>query len=99
MKYVLEIKSTITGAHEYTDEAHVQYKIKILERGELLFFQQGDHALICAISARFSAIDPQSVKRWDDGRKISDEERATILQKIVDLYQKAYKDDLKILEE
>lgn len=47
MKYVKEIKSTITGAHEFTDEDAITYKVKILGRGEELFFQKGDDALIC----------------------------------------------------
>ena len=90
-----EIKSTITGAYEFKENGGISYKMKILGRGEELFFQKGDNAIICDISARFSAIDSQSIKRWDNGKKISDEERAVLLAKIVELYKKAYKDDLK----
>lgn len=97
MKYVKEIKSTITGAHEFTDEDATTYKVKILGRGEELFFQKGDNALICDISARFALIDPKSIKSWDNKHKISDDERTTLLTKIIELYKKAYKDDLEIL--
>ncbi|PRD54740.1 hypothetical protein [Sphingobacterium gobiense] len=91
-----EIKSTITGAYEFKDEDGVIYKMKILGRGEELFFQKGDDAFICDISARFSVIDLKSISKWDNGKKISEEERASLLAKIVELYKKAYKDDLKL---
>lgn len=97
MKYVKEIKSTITGAYEIKDNGGI-YKIKILGRGEELFFQKGDDALICDISARFAMIDPLSIKRWDNGSKISDEERTLILAKIIDLYKEAYQDELAVLK-
>lgn len=39
MKYVKEIKSTITGENEIKDNGII-YKIKILGRGEELFFKR-----------------------------------------------------------
>lgn len=98
MKYVKEIKSTITRAHEFEDHDGVIYKLKILGRGEELFFQKGNAALICEISARYAAIDPKTIHKWDNGNKISDEERALILEKIIELYKKAYKDDLAVFK-
>lgn len=96
MNRVKELKNTISGAHEFKDSDGTMYKMKILGRGEELFFQIGDDALICDISARFSVIDQMSIKRWDNGHKISDKERALILVKIVELYKKAYQDDLTL---
>ncbi|WP_343565697.1 hypothetical protein [Sphingobacterium sp.] len=93
-----ETKSTITGVYEFKDEDGVIYKMKILGRGEELFFQKNGSALICDISARFSVIDPESIRQWDNGKKISDEERAFLLAKIIELYKKAYKDDLTCLK-
>lgn len=98
MKRAKEIKDTITGAHEFTDKDAITYKLKILGRGEELFFQKGDDALICDISARFPLIDPKSIKSWNNKHKISDDERTVLLAKIIELYKKAYKDDLEILK-
>lgn len=98
MKREKEIKSTITGAHEFKDNDAIVYKIKILGRGEELFFQKGDDALICEISARLAVIDPKTIKKWDNGNKISDEERTLVVAKIIELYKDAYKDDLKIFK-
>lgn len=98
MKRATEIKNTITGAHEFTDKDATTYKLKILGRGEELFFKKGDGALICDISARFALIDPKSIRSWDNKHKISDEERKALLPKIIELYKIAYKDDLKLLK-
>ena len=92
------IKPAITGAHEFIENDSVIYKIKILERGDALFFQKNDDALICEISARLAMINPSTINKWDNGNKISDEERASILEKIVELYKRAYKDDLAIFK-
>lgn len=93
-----EIKSTITGAHEFREADSVIYKIKILERGETLFFQKGDVALICEISASLTMINPETIKKWDNGKKIAEQERAVILDKIIELYKRAYKDDLSVFK-
>jgi len=98
MRYVKEIKSSIIGAHEVEEQDGMTYKIKILGRGEELFFQKGNDALVCDISARHAVIDPKTIRRWDNGKKISDEERALILEKIIELYKKAYKDDLAVFK-
>jgi hypothetical protein len=98
MNYSKEIKDTITGAHEIDGKDGHKYKLKILGRGEELFFQKDNDAMICEISAWHAAIDPKSIRRWDNGNKISDEERALILVTIIDLYKKAYKEDLVVFE-
>lgn len=92
------IKSTITGAHEFMEDDSVIYKIKILERGDALFFQKNDDALICEISARLAMINPATINKWDNGNKISDQERTVIVEKIIELYKRAYKDDLAIFK-
>ncbi|MEN5232472.1 hypothetical protein [Sphingobacterium faecium] len=98
MKYVKEIKDTITGAYVIDAVDGYRYKLKILGRGDELFFQKDDDALICEIVARYGVINPKSITRWDNGEKISDEERDFILETIIDLYKKAYKDDLVVFE-
>lgn len=96
MQRAKEIKDSLTGAFAFIDQDAATYKLKILGRGEELFFQKGDEALICDISARFPLIDPASIKRWDNRRKITEDERIDILSTIIGLYKQAYKDDLEI---
>jgi hypothetical protein len=98
MKREKEIKSTITGAYEFRENDTVIYKMKILGRGEELFFQRNEDALICEISARLAMINPKTITKWDNGNKISDDERTIIVEKIIELYKKAYKDDLEVFK-
>lgn len=51
------------------------FGLLILGRGENLFFQKNDKAFICDISARDAELDKSSIKKWDDGTKISLEQK------------------------
>lgn len=82
-------------AYRYEEDGN-KYALLILYRGETLFYQENDRALLCEIAARFAVINPETIAQWDDNTDINPDERAAILDKIMTLYKKAYKDDLKI---
>ncbi|WPQ65174.1 hypothetical protein SIO70_09990 [Chitinophaga sancti] len=82
-------------AYRYEEDGN-KYGLLILYRGETLFYQENDRALLCEIAARFAVINPETIVQWDDNTDIHSDERAAILDKIMTLYKKAYKDDLKI---
>jgi hypothetical protein len=82
-------------AYRYEEDGNT-YGLLILYRGETLFYQENDRALLCEIEARFAVINPETIAQWDDNTEIGTTERAAILEKIITLYKKAYKDDLKI---
>lgn len=82
-------------AYRYEEDGN-KYGLLILYRGETLFYQENDRALLCEIAARFAVINPETIAQWDDNTDINPDERAAILDKIMTLYKKAYKDDLKI---
>lgn len=86
---------TDSRAYRYEEDGN-KYGLLILYRGETLFYQENDRALLCEIAARFAFINPDTIAHWDDNTAIGTEERAVILEKIITLYKKAYKDDLKI---
>lgn len=92
-----ELKGTDTAYR--TEEEGNRYGLKILNRGEELFFQQNEDALICEISASLLLINPTTIKEWDNGKKISEEERAVLLEKILRFYKEAYKDELRVFTE
>lgn len=58
------------------------YKIRIVECGEGLFYQEGDRAMICDLDIHGYAIPIKSIKKWDDGTKITEEERDRIKERI-----------------
>ena len=97
MLEIEELKISRTKVHRFKKDG-VEFGILILGRGETLFFQIGNDALICEISARHALINPKTIKKWDNGTKINEEEKVFVLEKIIELYKKAYKDELEIFK-
>ena len=95
MNKVKEVKESSKSFHKFEKEGII-FKILILDKGEELFFQKGEKALICEISARYSLINPKTIKVWDNGCVITPSERETLLLDIQHFYKIAYKDDLEI---
>ncbi|WP_143305679.1 hypothetical protein [Chitinophaga vietnamensis] len=93
-----QLKANIEGVHRFNENGN-HYGLLIIARGEALFFQENDKALFCDVSARYALIHPNTIQQWDNGNKISDEERERIIQQIVHLYKLAYRDDLKVFQE
>ena len=91
---VNSLKNDFERVHRFKENGE-NFGLLILGRGESLFFQQGDKALICDISAIHSELDKSSIKIWDDGTKISSSQKQEIVSKIAELYQKFYEDELK----
>ena len=84
-----ELKKDQLKVHRYQD-ASGSYGIRVLGRGENLFFQKNDKAFICEIDSREGLIFPKSVTKWDDGKKISAKEKEQIVTLLLFLYRKFY---------
>jgi hypothetical protein len=67
------------------------YAIRILSKGENLFFRENDKALICTIDAVHGAIYKDSIKAWDIPEKKMDNEEK---ERVVRLIYKFYKERL-----
>ncbi|MBN1984451.1 MAG: hypothetical protein JW795_23195 [Chitinivibrionales bacterium] len=93
-KAELERLKADRGTGPYVEE-NVQegYRIKIIYRGEHLFYQQGERALICAIDPIDNIIYKKSLKHWDNGKKISDEEKKIICDRIIRYFKVYQKED------
>ncbi len=89
------LKNDFEKVHRCEENGEL-FGLLILGRGENLFFQKGDKAFICDISAHDSELDKSSIKKWDDGTKISLDQKTELAVKIAELYKKFYKDELKI---
>jgi uncharacterized protein YifE (UPF0438 family) len=77
-------------------EGH-SYAIRVLGRGEMLFFQEDEKALICEIDAANSAIISKSVKNWDKMKKMSDEEQKRVITVMADMYRKYINENVVIV--
>lgn len=72
------------------------YGIMVLGRGENLFFQENDKALICEIDAVDSLVFTKSIKNWSGYKKMNEAERNRVVELIKHYYKMAYKRDLHI---
>ena len=73
------------------------YGIRVLGRGDNLFFQENGQALICEIDAVNSIIYAKSVTSWSNSKKMSDSEKARVLILIEQYYKRVYKKDLRVV--
>jgi len=70
------------GYRECTAEGE-ECKVEILGRGEVAFFQLGERALFVEILAGRGVVFASSIRRWDDLKKVTDEERETVVEIMV----------------
>jgi len=96
LTYLQELKNDGTTS-EFADKTYGVIRLKTIYRGEGLYFQLNDRALICAISARDAMLSKKSIKRWDNGKVIEEQERDMILEIIKNYYPKAYLNELTII--
>jgi hypothetical protein len=88
-EYLRELKQAepFTGFRERTATGE-DVKVQILGRGEMAFYQQGARALLLEVLAGRGVVFAPSIRRWDDGKKVTDEERETILEVLSRVMQK-----------
>jgi hypothetical protein len=97
-EYLRELKQAepFTGFREAT-AAGEECKVQILGRGEMAFYQQGDRALLLEVLAGRGVVFAPSIRRWDDGKKVTDEERETILEVLSRVMQKLGAEKVEIV--
>ena len=81
-KYINDLKSENATGPRVEINKEQGYKIRIINRGECLFYQEGDRAVICDLDIKGYTIPVKSIKKWDDGKKITEEERDRIKERI-----------------
>ena len=89
------LKTDFEKVHRFEKNGEL-FGLLILGRGENLFFQKGNRAFICDISARDSGLDKSSIKKWDDGINISVSQKQSLAIEIAELYKMFYQDELRI---
>jgi hypothetical protein len=79
------------------DKANNTYGIRVLGRGENLFFQENEKALICEINAVDAVIYTKSIKNWEGEKKMSPEERRRVIELIKKYYATVYSPEVKLI--
>lgn len=75
------------------------YGIRALGRGDNLFFQENNKALVCEIDAVDSIVYAKSVRSWSGSKKMSASEKARVLALIEHYYKRAYEKSLRAVYE
>ena len=75
LDHIRELKQEdpFKGIRERTSRGE-ECKIKIIGRGEVAFYQQGNRALLMQVIAGQGMVIAYSIRRWDDKKKVTDEE-------------------------
>ncbi len=73
------------------------YGIRIIGRGDNLFFQENGNALICEIDAVNAVIFAASIKNWSGLKRMSAEEKERVLTLIEASYKTHINNDVTVL--
>jgi hypothetical protein len=76
-----------TGKYIETNSRE-NYKIRVVRRGEGIFYQDGDRALICPTDPFLPIISVSKASRWDDGERPTEEEISKMKERIIKYFQK-----------
>ena len=98
LDHIHELKQAdpFTGFREQAPNGE-EAKIKILGRGEMAFYQQGDRALLMEVLAGYGVIFAYSIRRWDDKRKVTDDEREVVIELMSRVMRKLGADEVKVV--
>jgi len=87
--YIKELKEDLT-VNRWNDKEGNSYGIRVLGRGENLFFQENEKILFCDIDAAHAIIYVKSIKNWEGQKKMNAEERMCVIALIEKSYKEFY---------
>jgi hypothetical protein len=88
-EYIESLKRAepFTGFREQASDGS-EVKIQIVGRGEVAFYQRGERGLLLDVLAGRGILFAQSIRRWDTGEKVTDLERAQIVEDVSNVLRK-----------
>lgn len=96
-EHIQDLKKNHEGAYSVElDKTGICY-IRILNRGEQMFYQENDRAFICEISVLHDIVFSKSIKKWDNGEKVTEQEKNDIKNKITFFFKQYHNTDIKFV--
>lgn len=75
----------------YVEVNPLGYRIKIILRGEHLFYEEGDRALVIGLSPSYRTghvyIHADTIDMWDDGVPVAMEEKPRIVERVISYFR------------
>lgn len=92
--HLQELKENNRTAFLVEDTENSKVYMKILNRGEQMFYQENDKAFICEISVLHDVVFTESIKKWDTGEKIKPQEKEKVKNNIQKFFKNNYNTDI-----
>lgn len=91
--YIEELKKVDTSAPMIEHNKEFNYVIRILHKGEELFYfdKAKDKALIIDIQVRNGSIFSKSISKWSDGEEILEIDKDIIIERLINYFQEFQK--------
>ena len=98
LDFIRELKA-MAPSERYCDQTlgGEETRAQILGRGEMAFYQQGDRALLMEVLAGRGVIFAYSIRRWDDGKKVTPEAREVVIEMMSRVMNKLGFEDVKVV--
>jgi hypothetical protein len=93
-EHIQELKANNETAFLVEDTENSKVYMKILNRGEHMFYQENDRAFICEISVLHDIVFTESIKKWDTGDKITLQEKENVKNNIKKFFKNFYNTDI-----
>jgi len=79
---IAELKAQAFSGARVEVNTEFDYRIRILHRGESIFYQEGNRALICEFDPYAYLIVEKSIAKWDDEELVSKEDLIRIKERL-----------------
>ena len=93
--FIAELRTNKSIAQRVDSEGNI-YRIRVLSKGENLFFQENDRCLLCLIDAQNGIIYSKSIKKWEPNERMSPNERKRVTSLVEKYYREVYNPDVKL---
>lgn len=91
---IIQELMTDSSVSRFTDENGICYGIKVLGRGENLFFQEQGDGFVCVFDAVHQVLYTRSIKSWDGQGKMSASEKDRTIKVLGIAYKNIFKKEL-----
>ncbi len=97
--YIRELKSQteLTGYRVPIGDG-MDCKVRIIARGEMAFYQEGDRALLLEIDVQGGgAIFRRSIREWDTGERVTEAEREAVVEHVARALRAGGASDVRVV--
>ena len=73
------------------------FRFRVVGRGETAYYQEGDRALLLEVLVGAGVIARESIRWWDDGKRVTDDERGRVITRATEYLRSVGAKDVKVV--